>query len=132
MPHEQLPYCSILTFHCHYHFKTFRLTQFNTNTLYRQILEKYVLLYSGISTPLRDIYILSCLVLLYRKQFTVYHICSMIITSIRQKPAIKDRNVYIYFTFDLGFQNFTPLCIKEIAESRTLKQIFSGEVSIFT
>ena len=119
MPHEQLPYCSILTFHCHYHFKTFRLTQFNTKTLYRQILEKYVLLYSGISTPLRDIYILSCLVLLYRKQFTVYHICSMIII------------IYIYTLPLIGFQNFTPLCIKEIAESRTLKQIFSGEVSIF-
>ena len=45
MPHEQLPSCSILTIHCHYHLKNFRHTQFNTNT-YRQILEKYVLQWS--------------------------------------------------------------------------------------
>ena len=55
MPHEQLPSCSILTFHCHYHFKSFRHTQFNTNTYIDKSLRN--LYYSGVSTPYTYIYI---------------------------------------------------------------------------
>ena len=49
IPHEQLPSCSILTSHCHYHFKSFRPTQFNTNTYIDKSLRN--MYYSGVSTP---------------------------------------------------------------------------------
>ena len=49
MPHEQWPSCSFLTFHCHYHFKRYRPTQFNTNTYIDKSLRN--MYYSGVSTP---------------------------------------------------------------------------------
>ena len=49
VPHEQLPSYSILTSHCHYHFKSFRHTQFNTNTYIDKSLRN--MYYSGVSTP---------------------------------------------------------------------------------
>ena len=48
MPHEQLPSCSILSFQCNYHFKSFRHTQFNTNTYIDKSLRN--MYYSGVST----------------------------------------------------------------------------------
>ena len=49
IPHIPMPSCSILTYHCHYHFKSFRHTQFNTNTYIDKSLRN--MYYSGVSTP---------------------------------------------------------------------------------
>ena len=56
IPHIPIS-CPILTFHCHYNLKSFRHTQFNTDTYIDKSLRNTY--YSGVSTPCPRLIIVS-------------------------------------------------------------------------